>query len=133
MKYAVIMIPLLLLSSIPAYAEWVEIGISTSSVPFTVYVDPDTRRRKGNLVKMWMLFDHPTAQTSGTRKPFSSSKIQSQFDCEEERSRFLAWTNFSGHMGKGDVVISNSNETKWNPVQPESLDEVLWRLACGKQ
>ena len=133
MKYAVIMIPLLLLSGGPALAEWVEIGISTSSVPLAVYVDPDTRRRKGNLVKMWTLFDHPTAETSVTRKPFSSSKIQSQFDCEEERSRFLAMTAFSGHMGKGDVVISNSDETNWKPVEPGSTDEVLWRLACGKQ
>ena len=29
---------------------------------YTVYADPDTIRRKGDLVKMWILFDFKTVQ-----------------------------------------------------------------------
>jgi hypothetical protein len=60
-------------------------------------------------------------------------KMQRQYDCEEDRSRALAFTFFSGNMGKGEVVVTDSDENnKWAPVEPESIDEAFWRLACGK-
>ncbi len=44
-----LLITLLLLSNGPAYAEWVAIGSSESLGGYTVYVDPDTIRRNGDL------------------------------------------------------------------------------------
>ena len=51
------LITLLVLSTVPAYVEWVAVekdyllpGLQT------VYVDPDTIRREGNLVTMWQLY-----------------------------------------------------------------------------
>ena len=55
------LITLLLLSSGPAYAEWVDVGGNESGM--TVYVDSDSIRQKGNLVKMWQLYDYKTVQT----------------------------------------------------------------------
>ena len=57
------LIALQVLSSIPAYAEWVAIGYSESLGGYTVYVDPTTIRRKGDLVKVWALTDYTTMQT----------------------------------------------------------------------
>jgi hypothetical protein len=54
------LIIILLLSSGPAYAEWVKFFSSKSMGGYTIYIDPDTVRRKGNLVKMWDLSDHKT-------------------------------------------------------------------------
>jgi hypothetical protein len=54
---------LLLLSSGPVYAEWVSIGDTDSGM--MVYVDPDTIRRKGDLVKMWLLLDYKTNHGGG--------------------------------------------------------------------
>jgi hypothetical protein len=51
-----LLIALLVLSSGPAYAEWVAIG--TTDDGMTIYFDPDTIRRKGYLVKMWSLMDY---------------------------------------------------------------------------
>ena len=60
-----ILITLLLLSSGPAYAEWVLVEKNNDLVEvMAVYADPDTIRRKGDLVTMWTLHDFKTMQTS---------------------------------------------------------------------
>ena len=49
-----LLITLLVLSHGPVYAEWVAIKKDyLSSTLQTVYVDPATIRREGNLVTMW--------------------------------------------------------------------------------
>ena len=121
---------LLLLSSGPAYAEWVE--IAATDYGMTVYVDPDTIRHEGNLVKMWELFDHKTTQTIGVGL-FMSLKDQREYDCTKERFRVVTFTQFSGNMGSGKLGYSNSDETKWIPVAPQSLIHTLWKFACSKQ
>lgn len=119
----------LLLSSVPAYAEWVLIGTANG---LTTYFDPATIRRKGDLVKMWELWDFKIKETKGG-KSFLSAKYQLEFDCAEERTRELAHLWFSGNMGKGNVVTSESNEGKWTPVSPDSVGETHWKVACSKQ
>ncbi len=124
------LITLLVLNSGPAYAEWVAIGYSESLGGYTVYVDPDTIRRKGDLVKVWALTDYTTLQTVGDSS-FLSSKAHNEFDCAEERQRELAVTWFSGNMGNGNGVWNNSDETTWRPVAPGSVGQGVWKFACG--
>lgn len=126
-------ITLLVLSSGPSYAEWVNVSSAESYGGFTMYTDPDTIRRKGELVKMWQLHDYKTVQTEASNS-FLSLKSQSEFDCAEERVRLLAVTEFSGNMGKGNVVWSRHfGEGEWRPVEPESVSQIFWKLACGKK
>ena len=52
------LITLLILSSVPAYGEWVAIKKDYLLLGLqTVYVDPGTIRREGNLVTIWHLID----------------------------------------------------------------------------
>jgi hypothetical protein len=95
------LITLLMLSSEPAYAEWVVVGYSESLGGYTVYADPDTIRRNGDLVKVWALTDYTAIQTVGDSS-FLSSKAQNEFDCAEERQHELVVTWFSGNMAKGN-------------------------------
>ena len=64
---------------------------------------------------------------------YLSSKEQIQFDCAEERVRLLALSLFSGNMGSGNVVHTDSYETKWELIQPRSINRVMWKFACTKQ
>jgi hypothetical protein len=73
------LITLLVLSGGPAYAEWVEVD-RNDQAGMTVYVDPDTIRHEGDLVKMWELFDHKTTQNIGVGL-FMSRKDQREYDC----------------------------------------------------
>jgi hypothetical protein len=126
-----ILIMLLVLSYGPAYAEWVEVS-ANKKAGVIAYADPDTIRRKGDLVKMWSLFDLKTTQTVGGNS-YLSIKTQQTYDCAEDRSRALAYTKFSGNMGHGAEVYSGSVEQKWNPVTPMSVGQELWKVACGKK
>jgi hypothetical protein len=127
----ILLITLLLLSSGPAYAEWVKIA-ETDKPTEIIYLDPETIRRKGNFVKMWQLTDLKTVQTKGGVL-YLSHKGQVEFGCLEERYRILAFSRFSGNMGHGNVVYSHSDEQKWEPVYPESVGQTAWNVACGKK
>jgi len=125
------LITLLLLSSGPADAEWMAVGGKVEG-GMTAYADPGTIRREGGLVKMWHLYDYKTVQAKAGAS-FLSMNAQYQYDCAEERTRLLAFTWFSGNMENGNVVVNNSDEGKWEPVSPGSINEALWEVACGKK
>lgn len=128
-----LLITLLLLSSAPAYAEWVVVS-GNDEVGMTVYVDLETIRRKGNQVKLWQLFDFKTVQTDASAAgSYLSLKGQREYDCAEERHRTLTATWFSGSMGHGSLVQFDSDEKKWQSVPPSSINQTLWKIACGKQ
>ena len=115
---------ILLIMSADSYAEWTRID---GNDRLSLYADKATIRRNGNLVKMWDLLDFKTAQ-----KNVLSVKVQSEYDCKAERSRILAVTRFSGQMGNGTVVYGNNDGGKWLPIEPGSIGESKWKIACGK-
>ena len=131
----VALISLLFLSSIPANAEWTAVekdyllpGLQT------VYVDPDSIRREGNLVTMRQLINFKWMQGSA-RGPtrFMSTETHKQFDCAEKRLRLLAFTEFSHGMGTGIPVAGHVDKGNWIPVEPESINQALWEVGCGKE
>jgi hypothetical protein len=129
------LITLLFLSSIPANAEWTAVekdyllpGLQT------VYVDPDSIRREGSLVTMRQLLNFKWMQGSA-RGPtrFMSTETRKQFDCAEKRLRLLAFTEFSHGMGTGIRADGHVGKGNWLPVEPESINQALWEVACGKE
>ena len=130
-RLLLIALTLLVLSSGPAYAEWVKVSDSDEAGK-TVYVDPTTIRRNSNLVKMWQSYDFKTVQTLGSIR-FLTAKEQWEFDCAEERSRVVARKEFSGNMGSGTMVFTNSEVGKWIQVSQDSLGQTVWEVVCGKQ
>jgi hypothetical protein len=124
-----LLLTLLLLSSGPAYAEWVKINENDT---FTVYVDPGTIHRKGDLVKMWMLYDYKTLQ-SATGVAHLSDSIQLEANCIEKLQRRLAYTWWSGNMRGGNVVFNHSGEGNWIPIGPGTVGHTVWSFACGKK
>ena len=129
------LVALLFLSTVPAHAEWVAVekdyllpGLQT------VYVDPDSIRREENLVTMWQLIDFTWMQ-GNPRGPtrFLSAKTHKQFDCAGQRLRLLAYTEFSRHMGTGIAADGYVDKDNWFPVESESMNHALWKVACGKE
>ena len=129
-----LLITLLVLSGGPAYAEWVAVekdyllpGLQT------VYIDPNSIHREGNLVTMWQLIDF-TAMQGNPRGPtrFLSTKTHKQFDCAEERVRLLAFTEFSHRMGTGIRADGLVDKDNWLSIKPESVNQALREVACNK-
>jgi hypothetical protein len=129
------LITLLLLSSGPAYAEWVSVDakIEEGLTVYTVYVDRDTIRRNGDVVKLWVMMDFKTRQIESS-PPYLSVKSHREIDCTEERIRLVAVTAFSGNMGSGAILYSYSDSKDQGiPVEPGSVAQSLWNFVCSKK
>ena len=113
------LITLLVLSSGPAYAEWVRVS-GDNQGKMAAYVDLSTIRRKAGVVEMWELWDFKDRQASASGS-FLSSKTQRGYDCAGKRRRRLAGSWFSGHMEKGKLLYSDSHKSEWVPVRNVSM------------
>lgn len=58
-----------------ASAEWIQISKSVSGN--TYYVDPATKKRKGNIVRMWDFVVFAKPELSLDNKPYSSIALSS--------------------------------------------------------
>ena len=130
MRAAILMMLLAGASSTSA-AAWVELG-SDEPETFTIHTDPATVRRADNIVRMWALFDYKAAQVVG-KQTYRSEKAQQEYDCQEERVRVLYFSDHSGNMAGGAIVLRTSMAGDWAPVGPRTVNEVLWKVACWKQ
>ena len=123
-------IALLLLGAGAAQAEWTQIGVSRKADDaFTLYVDPATIQRNGNLVRMWDLQDfRQPQQVDG--KTYFAEKTQIEFDCEAKKARILATIDCAGRMCTGKVVYSDADTSEWTAVGANTLGELEWKAAC---
>ena len=129
MRNAILMMLMAVVSS-SAAAGWINVG---GNETYTAYADPATIRNSGNMVKMRNLADFKMVQASDKGKPFLSQKMQSEYDCKEERTRLRYFTWYSGNMSEGEIVLSGLGPSEWEPVTPLSVNAILWKLACGKR
>ena len=126
-----LLITLLVLSRAPVYAEWMLVS-GDDAAGLAVYVDPGTIRQKGNLAKMWQLYDYKTVQRVAGDSLLSMKRFN-EYDCSEPRTRMLGYTWFSGNMGSGSVVFSTPEVQQWEPVGSRTINHTLWKVACSKK
>ena len=120
---------MLTLISTHSMAEWTKIGESEDDGGYTAYADVDSARKSGDRVRMWILLDYKTEQrASGVN--FLSKTIRRDYDCKGEHLRTLAFKLFSWNMEQGSLVRSYNQPKNWEVVQPESMDETVWDVAC---
>jgi len=113
-----------------AMAEWEFVASGKDNLD-KCYADPTTIRKKGNIVKMWVMWDYSVVAHRGSLKPHKSARVQNEYNCKEETIRQIYATTFSGNMLEGNIIES-AEATKWIPVAPSSLGKALWEFACGK-
>jgi hypothetical protein len=117
----------------PAIASWTSLG---EFGEVAIYIDFSSIQKSGSRVKMRDLFDFKTTQTNNAGANYLSWKFQREFDCNERQIRTLTGTGYSNNMGTGRIV-TQSNSQAWAPITPssdiETTQEILWKIACGKQ
>jgi hypothetical protein len=128
---AILMLVLTGLSNGAMAEEWVAV-VHTDDGGITVYGNQSATHMDGNIVRIWTLGDFKKAEQTGDNKQFLSLKEQYDYDCKGQLMRRLYATIYSGNMGRGNVVDSSPIDEKWQPVPPGSLNEHLWKFACGK-
>ncbi len=122
---------LLIIASTSAMAEWTKLGEYDQKGGYAVYADLTSARKAGGKVKMWILEDFKTEQkASGVN--FLSKTIRREYDCRGNHIRVLAFKLFGWNMEQGKLIRAYSQPQEWKVVQPESTDEMEWKIACEK-
>jgi hypothetical protein len=107
-------------------AEWVHVG---GNDRFTLYSDPTTINKSGNIVKMLRLTDFKSAQRIDT-KYYLSTKRQDEYDCVKEQYRIIYVNAYTENMGEGNVVMRVINKPDdWELISSGSQGEAVWEIA----
>jgi hypothetical protein len=127
MKKLILLI--LLLFSANVLAEWTLLESAGSEDGFDVYVETQSIRRDGNKVKMWNMYDYKKVKVDV--KSYLASVSHVEYDCKEETLKLLDLFWYTGNMGQGVPVFSNTNIKK-DPISimPETIHESLFNIAC---
>ncbi len=110
-----------------ASAEWVLVAENDIGTKF--YVDPDTKRRAANVVRIWTLQDYTKPLPFGDKEAFSS-RLYSEYDCSERTRHVLQLAALSGRMATGETVLSVNQPTAKEFVAPATVTEILLTHAC---
>lgn len=134
MKKLLFTLSLLFLSTTAtmAMAEWTKVSETDQNGGYTVYADLTTKNRVKDEVKMWTLVDYKIEQED-TGIYFLSKKIRRKYDCLSKHVKILAFKLYSWNMGQGELVRAYSQPQKWEEIQPASIDEIEWKVACGNE
>ena len=126
-----LLILLVMFSSTPAMGEWVALDSPYQSHGLrTVYIDPATIHRNGQLVTVSELWDFRWQQGGITGRRFQSATNHKQINCPVRQYRILTYTNFVGTMGTGDPRNGIVEPDAWHKIEPESMNHTLWEMVC---
>ena len=113
-------------------AAWSKLE-DTHAAGVTVYADIGKIRNKGMpKVKMRHLINFQNKDITNSGHAYLSVKALVEYNCDEEHYRVLASSMHTGPMGTGEVVSFISDAKHWEPVESNTLEETLWKVACDK-
>jgi hypothetical protein len=114
---------LLVLAACPAGAEWLKMGEVPDAV---LYIDPASIREDRTFSTLSTLDDLKVAGPGGEL----SMRFVREFDCRQKRVRVIDASAFSGAMGTGRILGSESGG-RWHDVVPGTTGEDILRFVCG--
>ena len=120
-----ILILLLIITTNPVWADWAQVIESNSS---TYYIDQTNIRKNGQFAKVWVL-DNLNEQKYG----IASFVSLTEYDCNEERMRYLSRQAFTGQMGSGTaspVPVEGTALDKWEYIPPQTVGTFIQALVC---
>ena len=108
--------------------SWVHVSETYNG---TYYVDYKKIKRSENNTIMTHMIDYPRKQVSANGLPFSSELVIREYNCAGAESRLIEHNTYSGRKGSGGIVYPRSWRSPWERVVAGTLQETLWRIACG--
>lgn len=127
-----LMIIMLSLLCTDAMAAWTKLD-GTHDAGIAVYADIGKIRNKGMIkVKMRHLLNFQNQEINSSGHIYQSRKELVEYDCDKEHYRVLASSEHTSIMGTGKVVGFSSHIKQWQPVESNTLEETLWKVACDK-
>ena len=101
-----------------ARPDW-ERGIADSDAEASVYLDPFSLRKEGDLIRIRVLSDLKKADTYLGRPYLSVSSVK-EYDCRTAMVRTVEVALYAGPMRSGDLIASDlPNGKEWRPLAAE--------------
>lgn len=123
------LIPIFLLFfSVNGYCGWFKVVESDST---TTYIDDSKISKKDKFIRVWTLNNMTKPRKLDNGMTYQSYISLTEIDCREDRMRELSTTLYQDEMGKGSVLISLNEVSKWSFSPPGSVGDNLVKFSCG--
>ena len=118
-----------------AMAEDKPVEIGSGFGADRIFAYPTMIKKVGSDVKMWDLLNASTPQDLPGHSPYLSKTSLVQYACEDLRTRTLYQNFWSQKDATGVRILQTDTATllNWQPVQPGTAQEALFKFACGKK
>lgn len=125
------------LGSTPAMAAWAVVQKDEFG---TSYIDLDTKHLTEDGVIVWTLYDSEIPSEVVPGQYSHSTRVETEFNCENRVARILAMVRYSQRMGGGQVVdvkqvraVGRSQLIEdWEAINPATGRAKLFALVCPK-
>ena len=108
-----------------AWAKWVMYDRNES---MTYYFDPSTVRKDGNMRRVWELQNFTKRDNDGVM----SLRSRQEYDCKQERYRFLSGSTHTETMAGGEVLGTAGEDNDWTAIPPGAAVEIILKIVCAK-
>lgn len=98
-----------------------------------IYAETPPFQRSGNVVRVSNLVDGNRESQLPNGPRYFSVIYVFLYDCHEVTERLVLRQYYSGQMGNGAVVYSDTNSGEWTPISQNIFSKDWWNMACGKQ
>lgn len=111
-----------------AMANWLELGGNDTAV---IKIDTITIKRNPYSIQAWVLFDFKKPQQifEGDRNIYSGIALY-EYDCTENKARFLEKYAYTEKNGQGDRIFSSSKPENWLSIPPNVLNFKAFSYLC---
>ena len=114
----------ILIVSTSSWAQWSPVAIDVDGTIFNF--DYSTLRKDGDLRKIWTLSNFVEKESNGV----VSSRVRMEYDCKNERQRYLSFKLFSEKNATGVVIESGDIPSSWKDIAPDTAAWKLMQTAC---
>ena len=114
----------ILLISGSSWAQWSPVAVDVDGTIFNF--DYSTLRKDGEIRKIWTLSNFVEKDPNGVM----SSRVRVEYDCKNERHRFLSFKLFSDKNATGVTIDSGDIPSLWKDIAPDTAAWRLMQTAC---
>ena len=109
-----------------AWAKWEKVSENDYG---DFYIDPETIRKDGSLVRVWEIQNLIQRDKDGEL----SVRMRVEYDCKQERYRNLSFSTHSEAMASGRILMnSGGGNFPWRDTPPGSPSETNLKIVCAK-
>ena len=125
MKKMMLVASLLMSLSSLAHAEWVKVFENIRGTFF--YMDPATVETHGRLRRVYEMQSYRNASPEG----MLSMKLHKEYDCMEEKGRFLNYVAYTGPRLSGEMMGTVKTPSDWQSVNRNPAGKGVFRIVCA--